>query len=299
MRLPSTRARRACPRPRAHSDFRHRPRLRLRQPAVGRPRARTCRRGGHPLVEARGRDGRRRVGRPWCRRVRRVHAGAAVGVRARDHRASPGGRSAGARHLCGHADPLRARASSTASSRRDAASGPVWSSGCRRPSYPTWDGTPSTSPRARSCSPGIEDERFYFVHSYGVRDWTLRTNNRTHAPAGDLGRARGRPVRRGGRERAARGHAVPPGEVRGRGRAAVAQLGGWALNEQGAGSPTRGARARGGDRPCSTGAGGREARASYGAHAGTDRTGPEATLATDRRARPSASAARSGSPSPW
>ena len=29
---------------------------------------------------------------------------------------------------------------------------------------------------------GIQDERFYFVHSYGVRDWTLRTNDRTRAP---------------------------------------------------------------------------------------------------------------------
>lgn len=29
---------------------------------------------------------------------------------------------------------------------------------------------------------GIEDERFYFVHSYGVRDWTLQTNDRTRAP---------------------------------------------------------------------------------------------------------------------
>jgi glutamine amidotransferase len=29
---------------------------------------------------------------------------------------------------------------------------------------------------------GIEEERFYFVHSYGVRDWTLRTNDRTRAP---------------------------------------------------------------------------------------------------------------------
>ncbi len=29
---------------------------------------------------------------------------------------------------------------------------------------------------------GIEDERFYFVHSYGVRDWTLVTNDRTTAP---------------------------------------------------------------------------------------------------------------------
>jgi imidazole glycerol-phosphate synthase subunit HisH len=29
---------------------------------------------------------------------------------------------------------------------------------------------------------GAEDERFYFVHSYGVRDWTLVTNDRTRAP---------------------------------------------------------------------------------------------------------------------
>ena len=29
---------------------------------------------------------------------------------------------------------------------------------------------------------GVEGERFYFVHSYGVRDWTLETNDRTRAP---------------------------------------------------------------------------------------------------------------------
>ena len=29
---------------------------------------------------------------------------------------------------------------------------------------------------------GIEDQRFYFVHSYGVRDWTLRTKGRTTPP---------------------------------------------------------------------------------------------------------------------
>jgi len=29
---------------------------------------------------------------------------------------------------------------------------------------------------------GVEGERFYFVHSYGVRDWTLTTNDRTRAP---------------------------------------------------------------------------------------------------------------------
>jgi glutamine amidotransferase len=29
---------------------------------------------------------------------------------------------------------------------------------------------------------GIEDERFYFVHSYGVRDWVLETHGRTRPP---------------------------------------------------------------------------------------------------------------------
>lgn len=29
---------------------------------------------------------------------------------------------------------------------------------------------------------GVAGERFYFVHSYGVRDWTLVTNDRTRAP---------------------------------------------------------------------------------------------------------------------
>ncbi|MFN3341023.1 MAG: glutamine amidotransferase-related protein, partial [Dietzia sp.] len=29
---------------------------------------------------------------------------------------------------------------------------------------------------------GIEDQRFYFVHSYAVRDWSLVTHGRTRAP---------------------------------------------------------------------------------------------------------------------
>jgi glutamine amidotransferase len=67
---------------------------------------------------------------------------------------------------------------------------PAPSSGSRRPSYPTWAGTPSTSRPAPRCSRAIEDERFYFVHSYGVRDWVLQTNDRTRGAAGDLGGAR-------------------------------------------------------------------------------------------------------------
>ena len=38
--------------------------------------------------------------------------------------------------------------------------------------------TVATPPETRLFA-GLEDERFYFVHSYGVRDWTLVTNDRT------------------------------------------------------------------------------------------------------------------------
>jgi glutamine amidotransferase len=37
-------------------------------------------------------------------------------------------------------------------------------------------------PSGTSLFAGVEDERFYFVHSYGVRDWTLVTHDRTRAP---------------------------------------------------------------------------------------------------------------------
>jgi imidazole glycerol-phosphate synthase subunit HisH len=37
-------------------------------------------------------------------------------------------------------------------------------------------------PEGSTLFDGIGGERFYFVHSYGVRDWTLRTNDRTRAP---------------------------------------------------------------------------------------------------------------------
>ncbi len=34
-------------------------------------------------------------------------------------------------------------------------------------------------PEGSELFAGVEDERFYFVHSYGVRRWTLETNDRT------------------------------------------------------------------------------------------------------------------------
>ena len=38
------------------------------------------------------------------------------------------------------------------------------------------------APAGSALFSGIEDERFYFVHSYGVREWTLETTDRTRAP---------------------------------------------------------------------------------------------------------------------
>ncbi len=38
------------------------------------------------------------------------------------------------------------------------------------------------APAGTTLFAGVEGERFYFVHSYGVRDWTLVTNERTRAP---------------------------------------------------------------------------------------------------------------------
>ena len=39
-----------------------------------------------------------------------------------------------------------------------------------------------SAPAGTRMFAGIEDERFYFVHSYAVHDWTLETNDRTRSP---------------------------------------------------------------------------------------------------------------------
>jgi glutamine amidotransferase len=39
-----------------------------------------------------------------------------------------------------------------------------------------------SAPHETQMFAGVEGERFYFVHSYGVREWTLQTNDRTRAP---------------------------------------------------------------------------------------------------------------------
>ena len=38
------------------------------------------------------------------------------------------------------------------------------------------------APEGSRLFAGLAGERFYFVHSYAVRDWTLETNDRTRAP---------------------------------------------------------------------------------------------------------------------
>ena len=38
------------------------------------------------------------------------------------------------------------------------------------------------APEGTRLFAGVDGQRFYFVHSYGVREWVLRTNDRTRAP---------------------------------------------------------------------------------------------------------------------
>ena len=52
----------------------------------------------------------------------------------------------------------------------------------RAPIVPHMGWNTVEAPAGSELFAGVEDERFYFVHSYGVRDWTLVTNDRTKAP---------------------------------------------------------------------------------------------------------------------
>ena len=118
---------------------------------------------------------------PGVGRVRRLHGRPARGPRRPDDRPPARRRPAGARHLRRHAGPVRARRRARRRDRGLRRVARASSSGCRRPSCRTWAGTPSRSPPGTALFAGVEDERFYFVHSYGVRDWTLVTNDRTRA----------------------------------------------------------------------------------------------------------------------
>ncbi len=101
-------------------------------------------------------------------------------------------------------------------------------------------------PAGTSVFAGIEGERFYFVHSYAVRDWTLVTNDRTRAPLvtwAEHGGDRFVAAVENGPLTATQFHPEKSGD------AGAALLSNWVrgLDEQGARAPARGARARGGD----------------------------------------------------
>jgi glutamine amidotransferase len=52
----------------------------------------------------------------------------------------------------------------------------------RAPVVPHMGWNTVQTPEGSTLFAGIEEERFYFVHSYGVRRWELRTNGRTRQP---------------------------------------------------------------------------------------------------------------------
>jgi imidazole glycerol-phosphate synthase subunit HisH len=52
----------------------------------------------------------------------------------------------------------------------------------RAPVVPHMGWNTVEAPEDSTLFRGVEDERFYFVHSYGVRDWVLRTKGRTTPP---------------------------------------------------------------------------------------------------------------------
>ncbi len=90
---------------------------------------------------------------------------------------------------------------------------------------------------------GIEDERFYFVHSFAAQEWLLDVMPPFPQSEADLGGAR-RPVPRRRRERTAVGDAVPPREVVGCRHPTARQLAGLARLNERRHAPTARRRAR-------------------------------------------------------
>ena len=137
---------------------------------------------------------------------------------------------------------------------------------------------------------GVEGERFYFVHSYGVRDWELETHGRTAGAAGDVdrdGSVGAGPVRRGGRERPAVGDPVPPREVRRRRRRTAAATG-WRPCEPGMSKERQKQAGRagggGGGRGRAAGGRGGEAGPPGGPQGEADRLGARGAGPPDRAA---------------
>ena len=120
---------------------------------------------------------------------------------------------AGARHLRRHAGALRARGRARRRDRglRRVAGRGRAAAGPGRAAHGLEHRR--RRPTGSTLFAGVEEERFYFVHSYAARSWELRTDGHTRAPLVTWTRARRRPVRRRRRERPAVRDAVPPREV--------------------------------------------------------------------------------------
>ena len=152
-------------------------------------------------------------------------------------------------------------------------------------------------PEGSTLFAGIEDERFYFVHSYAARRWELETHGRTHPPevtwaehGGDrfVAAVENGPLTR---------DPVPPREVGRRRSGAAPELGGVAPDEQGTRAAPRRARARAGDQGRSPGGRGGAPAAPRRPAARGHRMGA-ATAGGGRGCWPPGAAARSAPPSP-
>ena len=117
------------------------------------------------------------------------------------HRTPAGRWPTGARHLRRHAGAVRPRRRARRRDRglRRVAGRRLPASGGRRPAHGVEHGR---GPDETSLFAGVEHERFYFVHSYGVRSGGCHQRP-DPCPGRHLGGPRGRPVRRRRRERTA------------------------------------------------------------------------------------------------
>ena len=232
----------------AQHPERRRPRLRVGQPALRRARGRARRRRGDAdrrLRHALDADGLRRARR---RGVRRLHGGPA---RVKGERII-GRRLAGGRPvlgICVGMQVLFARGVEHGVETEGCDEWPGVVERLQAPVVPHMGWNTVDVPAGTTLFAGIEDERFYFVHSYGVRDWTLRTNGRTRAPLvtwAEHGGDRFVAAVENGPLTATQFHPEKSGD------AGAALLRNWvrcdARDEQGARPAPRRAGARGGDR---------------------------------------------------
>ena len=127
------------------------------------------------------RRGGRRAGRTRRRGLRRVHGGAARGRGPADHRrASPAaGRCSG---ICVGMQVLFERGVEHGVETEGCDEWPGVVERLQAPVVPHMGWNTVDVPTGSRLFAGLEDERFYFVHSYAARTWDLATNGRTAAP---------------------------------------------------------------------------------------------------------------------